>query len=454
MSMSAPPAASASTTLAPEESAGSSLIRRVSTQKISAFIRSKTQRRAKRSPIIFPPPSWNLEETLNNGAGASETPGESSAPTDSRDHEERAPTDEDVPEPYVLAQRIGTLIDALPPPATISPTDVGAVDPEGPQLPGTVTADSHLMMLLSSAAVMNGSRSLGRQSVWSILEKLRHRHVVAFDGKSNKKEEDEDRNDDHDQEDGGVMVYAPLEPTADSEVELAESEMVLEYLDEPTEQHTSPPAADAKPPLSPRPEAPSTDKRPEMVKHSISWRRRNLKVKEHIHWVPSKTKISLQVLWWGYRLYLPPPVMKKLDSAHLTAAKRGTMLITALKYLLEKIPVMMLPPQIRPALVVLKRLTPYLGYVGVFVTWSWKAIMDHDQGDGVVLLATWLIPVALLPHPLKPEDFRRPGEAVKDAHKDLDGKAAADDSKCNLTGDDEASAEENVRSETVKSVET
>ncbi|KAJ6601416.1 hypothetical protein DFH09DRAFT_1355570 [Mycena vulgaris] len=416
--MSAPtPASAPSTGPAPDESTASSLLRRIPTKKIASFIRLKTHAVApvdKRPPMIFPPPSWSLEETQNNGAGASDLPVEPSMPRNIS--EDTVPT-EDAPEPHTFAQRIGTLIDSLPLPGPTKDADVGVVDPKGPPLPLAVTADSKLIKLLSSESVMNGSISLGRQSVWSMLERLKHRPDTI----EGKKKEDESKDDER--EDEGVMMYAPLQPDADSQLELADSEMVLEYLDEPAKPDkldSDAPAADTKVPPSPQPDGMKADG----VKPSKSRRKRN--AKEHIHWVPSTTKISLQALWWGYRLYLPPPVMKVLDNKHLAAAKRGAMITTALKWLLDKVPLMMLPPQIRPAIMVLKRLTPYLGYVGVFIAWSWTAIQARDKGDGVVLTATWLLPVALLPGTLKAEDFeRQPGGAV-DAPKDTKSTDAED----------------------------
>jgi hypothetical protein len=72
--------------------------------------------------------------------------------------------------------------------------------------------------------------------------------------------------------------------------------------------------------------------------------------------------------------------MELLDDTHLEAAKRGAMITAALKWLLDKIPTTLFPPQIRPAIMVIKRLTPYLGYVGVFIAWSWTSIKARDKG--------------------------------------------------------------------------
>lgn len=45
----------------------------------------------------------------------------------------------------------------------------------------------------------------------------------------------------------------------------------------------------------------------------------------------------------------------------------------------------------------LKRMSPFLGYIGAFVAWSWSRVQSKDEGQGVVLTATWLLPIAILP---------------------------------------------------------
>lgn len=81
----------------------------------------------------------------------------------------------------------------------------------------------------------------------------------------------------------------------------------------------------------------------------------------------------------------------------MEAAKRATLITTALKWLLDHIPTTFLPVQFRPAATLLKRLVPLLGYIGAFIAWSWGAIKTFDRGYGVILNATWLLPVALIP---------------------------------------------------------
>lgn len=88
----------------------------------------------------------------------------------------------------------------------------------------------------------------------------------------------------------------------------------------------------------------------------------------------------------------------------------------------------MMPPQVRGVVALLRRLTPLVGYIGIFIAWSWTRISACDKGEcslripilskcnedlltnshwlallvctignGVVLTATWLLPVALIP---------------------------------------------------------
>lgn len=53
----------------------------------------------------------------------------------------------------------------------------------------------------------------------------------------------------------------------------------------------------------------------------------------------------------------------------------------------------------------LKAFTPYLGYVGSFVAWSWAAVKGFDKGHGVTLSATWLLSVAVVPGTWEQDDF-------------------------------------------------
>jgi hypothetical protein len=195
------------------------------------------------------------------------------------------------------------------------------------------------------------------------------------------------------------MMYAPLQPDDNSEVEIARSEICS--VDDEGEIIAERPGEDLNHPRdSQKDEGKAEEQRP--IGESEEQGRekgkgQTKKVKEIRVWLPSTTKISIQAMWWGYRLYLPPPVLDVLNNKRLEVAKRAAIITTALKWLLDHLPVKLLPPQFRPILTVLRRLVPYLGYIGAFIAWSWGAIKTFDKGNGVILTATWLLPVALIP---------------------------------------------------------
>lgn len=209
------------------------------------------------------------------------------------------------------------------------------------------------------------------------------------------------------------MMYTPLQPDDRSEVEIARSEI-----------------------CSVDDEGEIMSERPEDMNNSEVWQKEKdkarrvqssgegkgkgnmteetKKVREVRVWVPSAENISLQATWWGYRLYLPPPVLDILNNKQLEAAKRAAMITTALKWLLDRVPIKLFPPQFRPILMALKRLAPYLGYIGAFIAWSWGAIKSFDKGNGVILTATWLLPVALIPGTWEDDMLQPPPPPPKD----------------------------------------
>ncbi|KAG5642173.1 hypothetical protein DXG03_003534 [Asterophora parasitica] len=370
--------------------------------KLAAVTRFKNMAggSGKKEPnIVFPPPSWFITDSKPPTLNDSET---SLKQDTSKDGLGDGGAEIEAPEPTTFAMKIRQLIDSLPLPASVSAV-VGSghaagtapaassssapqrtsseslarpIDDKGPPIPDFL--DARTMRLLSSENVMNGDdpRVPGaqRQSIWSELERMNPREHEKGEG----------RGAGHRHGHGDVMMYAPLEPTPDSEVELAESE--LEYADEP------PPAAgDAVSQDRGKGKAAANDTG---APQTESTARPSSFV---THWVPSTTKISVLTTWWGYRLYLPPPVMATLDSNQLKATQRAAMITTALQWFLRRVPTIMLPPPIKPAVVLLRRLAPILSYIGVFIAWSWTRISASDKGNGVVLTATWLLPVALIP---------------------------------------------------------
>jgi len=120
-------------------------------------------------------------------------------------------------------------------------------------------------------------------------------------------------------------------------------------------------------------------------------------------WIPSRTQLSFQFLWWGYRIYLPPPVLAVLNNKRLEAAKRAAIITAAIQWLLNHIPAQTLPPQLHPFAALLSQLPSLTGQAGALLAWSWSAVQTFDQGHGVILTATWVLPIILLPSTWRPE---------------------------------------------------
>jgi hypothetical protein len=285
---------------------------------------------------------------------------------------------------------------------------------------------------------MNGKHSTNsnreekaRPGIWNILASLK-----GGGGK-----EDNPRPGAVEEEEGGVMLYTPLEPNNDSQLKLAECETILEYVNEPS--------TSGKSDLAQQQIASSAKKSQDgpSVKSAVE---------KHV-WVPSTTQLSLLTTWWGYRLYLPPPVMAKLDGTSVKASARAAMITTALKWLLDKIPMMLVPPQLRPAVKMLKQISPVVSYIGVFIAWSWDRVRACDEGscklalffvirrknnecttillgNGVVLTATWLLPVALLPMTWDAGEIYGPRLPPKP--EEIEAEMTKDKSRCNDKGEE------------------
>jgi len=250
-------------------------------------------------------------------------------------------------------------------------------------------ADTEVLRLLSSASAMNqDSRSRG--SVWNVLDRL-------APGRP--------KRGDRDGAEGSVMFSAPLFITEDSKVEVAHSEMRA------VEEHESD-SEDGKPQSSKfanlvnrmgmdgmfgNKKKAEEAKADEVEVVEVKTEPTQPKFKEVRVWRPSAENISLQCSWWGYRIYLPPPVLAVLSDQKLEAAKRAALVTTALQWMIDHVPTALLPPQVGLVMSLIRGVIPALGYIGGFIAWSWGAIIGFDNGDGVVLSATWLLPIALIP---------------------------------------------------------
>ncbi|KAG6824271.1 hypothetical protein H0H93_002274, partial [Arthromyces matolae] len=118
--------------------------------------------------------------------------------------------------------------------------------------------------------------------------------------------------------------------------------------------------------------------------------------------------------------------MDTLGDRSMEAAKRAAVITTALTWFFHNIPLVALPVALRPAVLLLQTLIPYIGYLGSFISWSWGTIQSYDTGlhaachylmtshtnlfpgNGVILTATWLLPVALIPSTWEADTFPPP----------------------------------------------
>lgn len=290
------------------------------------------------------------------------------------------------PEPLTLARRIQALLSlqtapqAPTPSATDATTSSGAAQseiagpatPDGSMPPGPVpVSDSRFLALLGNTNVMSGSLDKGRQSVFAILDRLRRPSARATEVPAGSAPSSitEEQDGEESEEDNSIMLYAPLVPSEDSEVELAASDVMSTFDDGETLEFEQParplsfagaggqltprsPTRALSPEISAPAEAPTdasqTDAQNEpdnarwfdtwkgkvieggklvsdkVVEGTKSWKSKVAEgrkvVKTKTQWVPSPEKISFQVTWWGYRLYVFVPKFTGIAGADLIIA--------------------------------------------------------------------------------------------------------------------------------------
>ncbi|KAE9409336.1 hypothetical protein BT96DRAFT_794847, partial [Gymnopus androsaceus JB14] len=95
--------------------------------------------------------------------------------------------------------------------------------------------------------------------------------------------------------------------------------------------------------------------------------------------------------------FLPPPVIAQLSSMQLASNRRGALVAASLGWLMEQVVMLAVPPELHVGLALLKHAIPYLGYVGAFIASTWEGIKEKNEGNGVVLTATWVLPIAIIP---------------------------------------------------------
>ena len=323
-----------------------------------AKLKSLGGKKTKKEKLEFPPSSWGFNEsnvppttTPANVTGTTSkqlppAPTQDAALAASEDQQTDVksssskdatplPTGLEQPEETVsLARRIQVLLASIPlissgtttpnpSKLSISQNDTptkganDAPDVEMPTVPPAPTTsaminDSRLMSLLSSASIMNGSLSKGKESVFAALDRLgiysgpsrsASGSNIAQDksnpsqtqaGSSSTTPQNQITPDDS----SDLMLYGPLIPDRNSKVEIARSEIVSLDEDEngPTEitNGSVTPGQDKGKGKVSTPSAEGDEEAMNGVKKG--------KGKEKVVWVPSRTELSLQCTWWGYRM--------------------------------------------------------------------------------------------------------------------------------------------------------
>ncbi|KAG9304603.1 hypothetical protein G9A89_020167 [Geosiphon pyriformis] len=92
---------------------------------------------------------------------------------------------------------------------------------------------------------------------------------------------------------------------------------------------------------------------------------------------PSAHEISAYTYWWGYEIYVPQECMGRLDQAQSV----GTSFLGFLQVVAGNV----------------GSLHPYFGFISAWVGLQFTLIKSQNAGKGVVLAATWVLPVALIP---------------------------------------------------------
>ncbi|GAA6060230.1 hypothetical protein JCM10212_003470 [Sporobolomyces blumeae] len=101
--------------------------------------------------------------------------------------------------------------------------------------------------------------------------------------------------------------------------------------------------------------------------------------------------VAVFVYWWGYELSLPPPILVRLKSVQ-----------SVQQYFFNLLQLLVVTGGT-------PELAPFIRYISSYLDMEFSAISSQDKaGHGVVIAATWLVPVALVP---RPWDFPLPTEA-------------------------------------------
>lgn len=94
---------------------------------------------------------------------------------------------------------------------------------------------------------------------------------------------------------------------------------------------------------------------------------------------PPLDRMAIFTFWWGFEITLPKPSMGYLSTAHSVSGAFLNFLSTMV--ISGGVP----------------ELLPFVKYLSMAFDLEYKAIQSADRGNGVVLAATWVMPLALVP---------------------------------------------------------
>ncbi|ORY66960.1 hypothetical protein BCR35DRAFT_334514 [Leucosporidium creatinivorum] len=190
-------------------------------------------------------------------------------------------------------------------------------------------------------------------------------------------------------DDGSCCISCPLDPTSAEQLELAPHSISLV-------------------------EVPLADDAAAQEVNTKRWQlpwsngkklQRQKQVLERKTFYPPKDKLSLLVAWWGYQVFLPEAVMKQIGSELEPYVDGLSALSAALAFIASQAPKLLL---LVPGGALLSSIgLPIIAALSSACTFSWKYLKSKDKGEGIILAATWLIPVAVVPRTLEGKEWMR-----------------------------------------------
>lgn len=92
-----------------------------------------------------------------------------------------------------------------------------------------------------------------------------------------------------------------------------------------------------------------------------------------------KDRMSVWSYWWGFEVAIPSSSMERLKKAR-SIESAALQLLAALTIAGGAV-----------------ELTPFVKYLSTYLDMEWNAIVSQNRGKGVVIAATWALPMALIP---------------------------------------------------------